>query len=164
MKLYSTDTRLIGQTIGFPDLGDITIDEALEIEVTEEQYEKIEWSSLGWLSKEEVENMNLLPSTIIQNSKNDSNNQKTKSQEILELKDSIVKLIDENSQLKAKNEQNSKDFEEATLALDTLNTENETLSAKNEEMKAVIAKLIEENTLLRKAPETPVVSEVKAKK
>ena len=164
MKLYSTDKNLIGQTIGFPDLGDITISEALEIEVSEEQYKNIEWDSLGWLTKEEAESLKALPADSVKSTKNDLSNQKTKSQEIEELKSVVTKLIDDNSALKAKNEQNSKDFEEATLALDTLNTENETLSAKNEELKAEIAKLVEENTLLRKAPETPIVSEVKTKK
>lgn len=164
MKLYSTDKSLIGQTIGFPDIGDIKIDEALEIEVTEEQYKNIEWGSIGWLSKEEVEALKALPKEDIKASKNDNGQQKTKSQEIEELKAVVIKLIDENTGLKAKDEQNSVDLKDAGEAIEALNTESEVLSTKNAELQAEIAKLVEENTLLRKAPETPVVTEVKANK
>jgi hypothetical protein len=164
MKLFSTDKKLIGQTIGFPDLGDVVISEALEIEVTEEQYKNIEWDSIGWLTKEEIENLKVLPTEIAKTSKNDVNAQKTKSQEIEELKSATIKLIDENSALKKKDEQNSKDFEEATLALDTLNTENEAILAENKVLKAEIENLVKENTILRSGPEKPVVSEVKTKK
>ena len=162
MKLYSKDVNLVGQTIGYPDLGDVTIGEELELEVTDEQFEKVEWSSLGWLTKEEVENLSILPQIGVASTKNDEGQQKTKSQEIAELKTVVIKLIDENTELKAKDEQNSVDLKDAGEAIEALNAESEVLSTKNAELQAEIAKLVEENTLLRKAPEAPIVSEVKS--
>lgn len=128
MELKTANSKIFGETICFPDLGDVEVSKEGVIEVPENILENVDFASLGFYTESQILELSKAKETQPL-SEQPLDTTKTKSEIIKELQTEIETLKSQSTD------------EEVLAAINTLNEENEKLLKENSSLKAQIEAL-----------------------